>query len=270
MSVLLDAFEITSPELGVTLGRKKTTIRVTQLKDGPAKKCGKINLMDVLVEIDGENVKNCSSEHVAKLLKSNSKIKIDLKFSRSVLFGDDFVYNVSLDRKFVETTSVEEDRSKEFLNPKCITQDKIFEVRRYVVDNTQKIDSPSTEYENGHHKLSAALRSSESVSHQATQNAHQLLSAKISREDTFGNQLSSSFGQGRITIFLPDSIEARTKKGDDQTGLQIAEPENNASGIASSAPSAGVTVSPNAQKCDNFVPIFAAKIGKRNLPGSHC
>ena len=63
ISVVSDSFEIKFPDLGMSLKRKSSSVRVSQLTDGPALRSGKINKGDRLLEIDCHAVENfCSAD----------------------------------------------------------------------------------------------------------------------------------------------------------------------------------------------------------------
>ncbi|HKY99804.1 MAG TPA: S41 family peptidase [Rhabdochlamydiaceae bacterium] len=79
------------------------------VKGGPAERCGKIAVGDLLVEIDGKSVSGSSYEEILKAMKGQGAKQLELGFKRAQEAGKENVYRVALKR---ERIVMQEDRVK--------------------------------------------------------------------------------------------------------------------------------------------------------------
>lgn len=88
--------------VGVVLSEGIDGIVITELLDGsPAKMCGKIEVNDVLVEIDGISTVNASFEEILEMLKKKDKEDIVLGLKR-IEASNGEIYRVSLRKRPIE------------------------------------------------------------------------------------------------------------------------------------------------------------------------
>jgi len=96
--------------VGVVLREGIDGVVITDLiKGGPAERCGKIAIGDLLVEIDGKSVSGSSYDDILKAMKGQGSKQLDLGFKRSQGAGKENSYRVSLKR---EKIVMQEDRVK--------------------------------------------------------------------------------------------------------------------------------------------------------------
>jgi len=79
------------------------------VKGGPAERCGKIAVGDLLVEIDGKSVSGSSYDEILKAMKGQGAKQLELGFKRAQEMGKENFYRVSLKR---ERIVMQEERVK--------------------------------------------------------------------------------------------------------------------------------------------------------------
>jgi hypothetical protein len=256
ISVVSESFEITCPDLGMSLRRKGSSIRVSQLTDGPALRSGKINRNDRLLEIDGHVVKKFCASDLRKILVERDFVVINLVFSRSsFFFGEDFTYKVSLSR---------EGRQGERYETKYSSPESSSATRQEASEVGDAAFSPRASAPAPYPNLKKGILIS-SVRADPGEIGLSLSIKDIKALDySVAPSTRATAGDSGITIFLPDSIETRTKDhlgqlvDDGESCHQVTSTQNNRVPAASA---------PMSEQVENFAQIFATKTGKRPLSG---
>jgi hypothetical protein len=256
ISVVSDSFEISCPDLGMSLRRNSSSIRVSQLSDGPALRTGKINRNDRLLEIDGHVVKNFSATDLKRFLIERDFVATNLVFSRSFFFGEDFTYKVSLSREGRQGEQ-HETQSHSFESSPAIRQE-VIKASDADLRPRASVPAPFPNLKKG--ILIAGI---------TTDPGEIGLSLSIKDIKVLDNSIAQSMqateGDSGITIFLPDSIETRTKEHWGQLVDNGESCHRATSGQNNRVPGPA----PILEQVENFAHIFATKTanGKRSLGG---